>query len=274
MSKNFDVIVIGAGPGGYIAAIRAAQLGFNTACIDEWKNDKGGPALGGTCTNVGCIPSKALLQSSEHFEHAGHHFAEHGIGIAGPVASMSPGCSSARTPSSSRTTTASCTCSRRTRWRSSMAAARSPRRVDGGYEVAVGGETLIGRHVVVATGSIPRALPGTPFDEDDILSNDGALRIATVPKTAGPDRLGRDRAGDGLGVAAARRPGDGARSAADVPRGRRRADRQGSAQGVHEAGPEDRAGRERRRRSRPASRASASPTRTPRARRRRWRSTS
>ncbi len=64
MSKQFDVIVIGAGPGGYIAAIRAAQLGFNVACIDEWKNEKGGPAPGGTCTNVGCIPSKALLQSS------------------------------------------------------------------------------------------------------------------------------------------------------------------------------------------------------------------
>jgi dihydrolipoamide dehydrogenase len=70
MSKQFDVIVIGGGPGGYIAAIRAAQLGINVACIDEWKNDKGGPAPGGTCTNVGCIPSKALLQSSEHFEHA------------------------------------------------------------------------------------------------------------------------------------------------------------------------------------------------------------
>jgi cation diffusion facilitator CzcD-associated flavoprotein CzcO len=79
-SKQFDVIVIGGGPGGYIAAIRAAQLGFNVACIDEWKNDKGGPAPGGTCTNVGCIPSKALLQSSEHFEHAGKHFADHGIG--------------------------------------------------------------------------------------------------------------------------------------------------------------------------------------------------
>src|SRR5215216_6761699 len=83
MSKNFDVVVIGGGPGGYIAAIRAAQLGFNTACIDEWKNEKGGPAPGGTCTNVGCIPSKALLQSSEHFEHAGHHFADHGIGLSG-----------------------------------------------------------------------------------------------------------------------------------------------------------------------------------------------
>ena len=78
---NFDLIVIGAGPGGYIAAIRAAQLGFKTACIDEWKNDQGGPAPGGTCTNVGCIPSKALLQSSEHYEHAAHKFAEHGIGL-------------------------------------------------------------------------------------------------------------------------------------------------------------------------------------------------
>src|SRR3569832_2361901 len=83
MAKNFDVVVIGCGPGGYIAAIRAAQLGFNTACIDEWKNKDGKPALGGTCTNIGCIPSKALLQSSEHFEHAGKHFADHGISMTG-----------------------------------------------------------------------------------------------------------------------------------------------------------------------------------------------
>eukprot|EP01041_Mallomonas_annulata_P031932 gene31932-biopygen24331 len=79
MSQTFDVVVIGGGPGGYIAAIRAAQLGFKVACIDEWKNAAGGPAPGGTCTNVGCIPSKALLQSSEHFDHANHHFADHGI---------------------------------------------------------------------------------------------------------------------------------------------------------------------------------------------------
>src|SRR6476646_8894623 len=82
-SKQFDVVVIGAGPGGYVAAIRAAQLGFSAACIDEWKNGKGGPAPGGTCTNVGCIPSKALLQSSENYEHAGHAFAEHGIEVKG-----------------------------------------------------------------------------------------------------------------------------------------------------------------------------------------------
>src|SRR4030095_9323231 len=83
MSKNFDVVVIGGGPGGYIAAIRAAQLGCATACIDEWKNKHGRRAPGGTCTNIGCIPSKALLQSSEHYEHAGHHFAAHGIEIKG-----------------------------------------------------------------------------------------------------------------------------------------------------------------------------------------------
>ena len=83
MSKQFDVVVIGAGPGGYIAAIRAAQLGMNVACIDEAQNAQGGAAPGGTCTNVGCIPSKALLQSSEHFEHAGKHFAEHGIEVKG-----------------------------------------------------------------------------------------------------------------------------------------------------------------------------------------------
>src|ERR1700741_1890270 len=82
MSKQFDVVVIGAGPGGYIAAIRAAQLGFSVACVDAWENEKGGPAPGGTCTNVGCIPSKALLQSSEHYEHAGHAFADHGIGLS------------------------------------------------------------------------------------------------------------------------------------------------------------------------------------------------
>ena len=83
MSNQFDVVVIGGGPGGYIAAIRAAQLGFKVACIDEWKNAKGGPAPGGTCTNVGCIPSKALLQSSEHYDQAAHHFVDHGITVEG-----------------------------------------------------------------------------------------------------------------------------------------------------------------------------------------------
>ena len=81
--KSFDVVVIGGGPAGYIAAIRAAQLGLSAACIDEWKSADGKPMLGGTCTNVGCIPSKALLQSSENYEQAAHGFAEHGVRVTG-----------------------------------------------------------------------------------------------------------------------------------------------------------------------------------------------
>ena len=81
MSEKFDVIVVGAGPAGYVAAIRCAQLGFNTACVDKWQDDKGKPSLGGTCLNVGCIPSKALLDSSEKVEQASHEFANHGISV-------------------------------------------------------------------------------------------------------------------------------------------------------------------------------------------------
>ncbi len=83
MSQSFDVAVIGAGPGGYVAAIRCAQLGLNTVCIDDWKNSQGKPSLGGTCLNVGCIPSKALLESSENYERATHKFAAHGITVEG-----------------------------------------------------------------------------------------------------------------------------------------------------------------------------------------------
>src|SRR5690348_2394246 len=83
MADHFDVVVIGAGPGGYEAAIRAAQLGFKTACIDDWTRADGKPAPGGTCTNVGCIPSKALLQSSENYENVAHGFVDHGIDVKG-----------------------------------------------------------------------------------------------------------------------------------------------------------------------------------------------
>ena len=81
--KAFDVVVIGAGPAGYIAAIRAAQLGLSVACIDQWQTPKGGYALGGTCLNVGCIPSKALLESSENYERVTHQFKAHGISASG-----------------------------------------------------------------------------------------------------------------------------------------------------------------------------------------------
>ncbi|MGM9488421.1 dihydrolipoyl dehydrogenase [Ideonella sp. YS5] len=186
-SKPFDVIVIGGGPGGYIAAIRAAQLGFNTACIDEWKNEKGGPAPGGTCTNVGCIPSKALLQSSEHFEHAGHHFADHGIGVSDlkiDVAKM-VGRKDAVVKQNNDGILYLFKKNKVSFFhgRGSFAAAK-----DGGYEIKVAGaaeETLFAKQVILATGSNPRQLPGAEFDEELILSNDGALRIPNVPKKLG-----------------------------------------------------------------------------------------
>ncbi|MCD6077693.1 MAG: dihydrolipoamide dehydrogenase [Ramlibacter sp.] len=181
MAKNFDVVVIGGGPGGYIAAIRAAQLGFNTACIDEWKNKDGKPAPGGTCTNVGCIPSKALLQSSEHFEHAGKHFAEHGIGVSGLSLDLAKmlGRKDAVVKQNNDGILYLFKKNKVTFFhgRGSFAKAGAE-----GYEITVGGETVVGKHVIVATGSNPRALPGVPFDEDKVLSNDGALRIPAVPK--------------------------------------------------------------------------------------------
>jgi dihydrolipoamide dehydrogenase len=183
-SKNFDVIVIGGGPGGYIAAIRAAQLGFNTACIDEWKNDKGGPAPGGTCTNVGCIPSKALLQSSEHFEHAGKHFAEHGIGVGELKLDLAKMLARKNTVVK-QNNDGILFLFKKNKVSFFHGRGSFGKAVDGGYEIKVGDESLVGKQIIVATGSNPRALPGAPFDEENILSNDGALRIPEVPKRLG-----------------------------------------------------------------------------------------
>jgi len=82
--NNYDVIVLGAGPGGYVTALRCAQLGLKTVCIDSWLTPEGKPGLGGTCLNVGCIPSKALLDSSHHYWHACHLLQEHGIEAGEP----------------------------------------------------------------------------------------------------------------------------------------------------------------------------------------------
>ena len=187
MSQQFDVVVIGAGPGGYIAAIRAAQLGFKVACIDEWKNADGGPAPGGTCTNVGCIPSKALLQSSEHFDHANHHFADHGITATSMKMDIAKMLARKDTVVKQNNDGILFLLKKNKvtffHGRGSFVAAK-----DGVYEIKVAGkaeETISGKHVVVATGSGARVLPGTPFDEDNILSNDGALRIGAVPKKLG-----------------------------------------------------------------------------------------
>ncbi len=184
MSQAFDVVVIGGGPGGYIAAIRAAQLGFKVACIDEWKNAAGGPAPGGTCTNVGCIPSKALLQSSEHFEHANKHFADHGItatNVKIDIAKMI----GRKDTVVKQNNDGILYLFKKNKVSFFHGRGSFVKAVDGGYEIAVAGaqnETLTGKQIVVATGSNARALPGVPFDEETVLSNDGALRLGAVPK--------------------------------------------------------------------------------------------
>ena len=187
MATAFDVIVIGAGPGGYIAAIRAAQLGLSTACIDEWKNEKGGPAPGGTCTNVGCIPSKALLQSSENFDQAGHHFADHGIGLSNLSIDIKKMLGRKDTVVK-QNNDGILYLFKKNKVAFFHGRGSFSKAVDGGYEINVAGarpETLTGKQIIVATGSSPRALPGAAFDETSVLSNDGALRIPSVPKTLG-----------------------------------------------------------------------------------------
>ena len=186
-NKQFDVIVIGAGPGGYIGAIRAAQLGMNVACIDEWKTADGKPAPGGTCTNVGCIPSKALLQSSEHYEHAGKHFGEHGISLSNlkmDVAKMIR----RKDAVVKQNNDGILYLFKKNKVTFFHGRGSFVKAVDGGYEIAVAGdkpETLTAKQVIVATGSNARPLPGVAFDEEIILSNDGALRIGAVPKKLG-----------------------------------------------------------------------------------------
>ena len=177
MSKQFDVVVIGGGPGGYIAAIRAAQLGFQVACIDEWKNAAGGPAPGGTCTNVGCIPSKALLQSSEHFEHANHHFADHGItakDVKMDVAKMI----ARKDNVVKQNNDGILYLFKKNKVTFFHGRGSFVGKTEAGYEIKVAGKTeesIVGKQVIVATGSNARALPGVPFDEETVLSNDGAL---------------------------------------------------------------------------------------------------
>jgi len=184
MSKQFDVVVIGGGPGGYIAAIRASQLGFQVACIDEWKNAEGGPAPGGTCTNVGCIPSKALLQSSEHFDHANHHFADHGITAKDVKMDISKMLGRKDTVVK-QNNDGILYLFKKNKITFFHGRGTFAKAAEGGFEINVTGkaeESIVGKQIIIATGSNARALPGTPFDEVNILSNDGALRIGSVPK--------------------------------------------------------------------------------------------
>ncbi len=189
MSGDYDVAVIGAGPGGYIAAIRAAQLGLRTVCIDEWSRADGSPAPGGTCTNVGCIPSKALLQSSEYAALASHGLAEHGIVCAQPVIDLARMLARKDAVVHQNNDGIHYLFKKnKVDFVHGTASFHAQGQGSAGWEIAVTAPSagiLRARNVVVATGSRPRALPGVPFDEKRILSNQGALDLASVPRSLG-----------------------------------------------------------------------------------------
>jgi len=187
MAKSFDVVVVGAGPGGYIAAIRAAQLGMQVACIDEWKTADGKPAPGGTCTNVGCIPSKALLQSSENYDHAAHGFAEHGIKVGSlslDIAQMLK----RKDKVVRQNNDGILYLFKKNKITFFHGKGSFIGGAAGAWQIKVSGKTddaLMAKHVIIATGSNPRALPGAPFDNKLILDNAGALGISEVPERLG-----------------------------------------------------------------------------------------
>ncbi|GAA0845276.1 dihydrolipoyl dehydrogenase [Cupriavidus pauculus] len=186
MSKQFDVLVIGAGPGGYIAAIRAAQLGLNVACLEgnAYDDPKGEARLGGTCLNVGCIPSKALLASSEEFENATHHLADHGITVGDvkvDVAKMLK----RKDDIVGKMTKGIEFLFRKNKVTLFKGYGKFSGKTADGFQVEVNGETLTAKHVIIATGSKARHLPGITVDNNLISDNEGALKFASVPKKLG-----------------------------------------------------------------------------------------
>ena len=188
MSEAFDIAVIGAGPGGYVAAIRAAQLGFKTVCIDNFKSAKGKPSLGGTCLNVGCIPSKALLESTENYERATHRFAAHGINV-GDVSVDLATMLGRKDRIVDQFTGGIAGLFRKHKVVSMHGTGRLTAAGAAGCSVEVRdgekAQTLGAKHVIIATGSVPRALPFAPFDDELILDNAGALALDRIPRRLG-----------------------------------------------------------------------------------------
>ena len=171
MSEAFDVIVIGAGPGGYVCAIRAAQLGMKVACVEKRET------LGGTCLNVGCIPSKALLQSSEHYEEATHKLADHGV-VVGSV-SLDLARMMAR---KGEVVSANVKGIEFLFRKNKVTWLKGEGRITAPGTVSVNGTAYTAKHIVIATGSESIPLPGVPVDERRIVTSTGALELDAVPK--------------------------------------------------------------------------------------------
>ncbi|MEO7403096.1 MAG: dihydrolipoyl dehydrogenase, partial [Burkholderiales bacterium] len=188
MAQQFDVIVIGAGPAGYICAIRAAQLGKSVACVEGWTTPKGEAALGGTCLNVGCIPSKALLQSSDNFEAITHKFAAHGISVTGAKFDLQKMLARKSDIVSKMTKGIEFLFKKnKITWLKGHGKFVRDDKSGGagGYDIEVAGERYQAKTVVVATGSKARHLPGVPVDNELVCDNVGALEFSSVPKRLG-----------------------------------------------------------------------------------------
>lgn len=185
MSEKFDVIVIGAGPGGYVAAIRCAQLGLKTACVEKWIDEKSKTVLGGTCLNVGCIPSKALLDSSFKYKEAKEHFADHGIDVPkinidikkmlerkqGIVSQLTGGIAGLFTGNGVTTIQGT----------GKLLAGKKVQVIS-----AEGKDTIYeASHVILASGSMPVNIPPAPLVDNVVVDSTGALSFAEVPKRLG-----------------------------------------------------------------------------------------
>ncbi|GAB3344576.1 MULTISPECIES: dihydrolipoyl dehydrogenase [Chromohalobacter] len=185
MADKFDVIVIGAGPGGYVAAIRAAQMGLKTACVEKWVNKEGKTVHGGTCLNVGCIPSKALLETSHKFVEARDHYAEIGIDVGEPTPNIAKmqefkeGVIAKNVGGISALFKAN-----------GVTALEGAGKVVSDKQVEVTGQdgetaTYDAENIVIASGSVPVDIPPTPLTEGLIVDSSGALEFDEVPKRLG-----------------------------------------------------------------------------------------
>ena len=170
MSNSFDVIIIGSGPGGYVCAIRAAQLGLKTACVEKR------PTLGGTCLNIGCIPSKALLQSSEEFEKTKHALKDHGVLVDGVKLDLAR-MQARKTDVVNANTKGVEFLFRKNKvtWLKGTGRITAPGTVD------VDGTSYTTKNIVIATGSESVPLPGVTVDEKQIVTSTGALELDKVP---------------------------------------------------------------------------------------------
>jgi dihydrolipoamide dehydrogenase len=186
MAKSFDVVVIGAGPAGYVAAIRCAQLGLKTACIDDWIDAAGKPSLGGTCLNVGCIPSKALLESSERYHEIKSGLGEHGIvttGVKLDLAAMQA--RKAKVVSSLTQGIAGLFKTNRITALTGKGQLLESGRVGFTPRGAAEQEVISAQHIILAPGSRPVTLGAAPLDGDLVVDSSGALAFGEVPKRLG-----------------------------------------------------------------------------------------